>query len=195
MQVKNKTFYLSCIFIGIFLSILYRSFFNHTDSGQKHIVSRKMVSVPTPIEKDMALQTYASSVYTIHYPRSWFVYVFPSDHIPQSQSCMLLSDIPNPQDIPNKIPSLHHQMIQICSHGETMPTIFPYTNGSVKNNTITPLSLNGYTGIRGNDAATIGLDLEDIVFLKNPKGGYVSLIKSQADLAIFSSLLSSFRFK
>jgi hypothetical protein len=145
-------------------------------------------SIPTPVV-DSNWKIYNDKIdnyYSIYYPSDWYIVTEGESH------CVWFSDIKNYLDIPSKIDSQSHSIIEICLRGEAIPTSFAYTNGSSANNTIKPYSINGYTGIMGELTSSLGL--AEKVLLKNPTTGHIEFTKTIGENTIFNKMLSTFRF-
>jgi len=134
-------------------------------------------------------KTYTSlkGNYSIEYPPDWYAYEYND-----ANSSVNISDVSNPEDIPQSVSPQGHTSILLSAYQGAMPTTFPYTNGSGTNSTIKQFSINSYTGIRGEQTSTLGLG--EAVYLNNPKGGYVELVKQIDNNQMFDQILSTFKF-
>lgn len=173
---------------GGYMLFASKSTSNNTVTNQQAKISPTVIQEsPSPTNSSSQWKTYKTENYTIDYPTDWSTYSYP-----ESPSCVGLSDIPNPQDIPGKIDPAGHQLIQICDSNLAMPESFPYTNGSSKNITIKPFSISEYSGIRGKQTSTLGE--VDTVYLNNPGWGHIEMLLELGDANIFQQILSTFKF-
>lgn len=129
-------------------------------------------------------KTINYSIFSIKYPTLL--------HVSSKDTCTYISDIEEPLDIPSKTSPGNHTVISICTYNQTMPTSFPYTNGSAANHTIRQYSANDLSGIQGQTTSTLGT--ENVVFIKNPQGGYVDIRRMLGDQNLFQEILSTFKF-
>jgi hypothetical protein len=142
-----------------------------------------------------AWKTYTNAIFSFKYPSNWYVNKYQDSDVAYS---LQISDIPNSYTAIQGMNDIHTRIDIYMSIGP-VPTSFPYTNGSSANATIRPISINSLKGIRGQESSTAGI--EDVVYLENPKGGFVSfhLIPPAKNAAvskqIFDQFLSTFRFE
>ncbi len=136
------------------------------------------------------VHTFNNGIYSFEYPSNFFVYDYKDVN-----NSVAISDIPNPQEIPQKVSEDKHTIVQVSFYRGEIPKCFNYTNGgtSCTNSTIKPYtSSQGYSGIRGNQTSTLGLN--DVVYLKKDSTSYSEIIYELGDKKLFDQILSTFKF-
>ncbi|HVZ66998.1 MAG TPA: hypothetical protein VG917_01945 [Patescibacteria group bacterium] len=138
-----------------------------------------------PVDKNGPWIEYSDSIrgFQVGHPSNWYVLNYVED------PCITMSDLPQPYDVPTKIPVDNHEFIRICNLDEVLPTTFAYTNGSDNNPTIQPYSTNGYSGIRGLSTSAAGLS--DVVYLTDPNGGVIQITHFFGKKDLFNNFLST----
>lgn len=142
-------------------------------------------------------KTYTSGSFSLQYPNSWYANQYQKSKFDVYKDAIELSDLEN--SVENiKGGSNSYTRISIMSFAGSMPETFPYSNGSNQNSTIKSYTINSYQGIRGQETSASGLI--EVVYLKDPEGGYVvitltpPLDNSENTLKIFDQILSTFKF-
>jgi hypothetical protein len=130
---------------------------------------------------------YSNDKFSLKYPANLKVYSYTKE----TNSPIALSDLSNPSDVPIKISAEGHTIIGVQYFTQKMPTSFPYSNGSDKNDTIQPYSINGYSGIRGKLTSTIG-EGESVLLQNNT--GYIDFTLEIGNSQTFDQILSTFQF-
>lgn len=181
----------------IYGAIYYYMFYGKSNPYNAQTTYNKLTSIPSPTTSDPTAnwKTYTSSMYTLKYPAAWYAneYTFGKDA--PGGACVDFSDVTNSQDIPGKISPENHQIVTVCTNSSQMPKTFPYTNGSSKNETIQPFSINGYTGIKGKTSSVVDVvNGSDVVLLQSPKAGYVQITRALNATDKFDQILSTFKF-
>ncbi len=90
--------------------------------------------------------------------------------------------------------------IEIYLSQAPMPKSFPYSMNKQHNITIKPFNINAYSGIRGEQYSDLGPS--EIVYLANPKGGYIFFLstyyedvdKKKELEEVLNQILSTFKF-
>jgi hypothetical protein len=150
---------------------------------------------PTPITTAENWHTYTGPYFAVQYPSNWFVNKYEDS----SGNAIEISDKEN------SIKTIFgesdtYTRIEVRNYGGKIPANFPYTNGeeNSQNSTIKPFATSKYKGIRGQQTSEAGL--LSVVYLENPKGGYVQMIlispikNPENSKSIFEQMLSSFKF-
>jgi hypothetical protein len=161
-------------------------------------MSSQLTPTPAP---DMTAdwKTYISddNKFSIKYPSNW--YLNKTNMCPLS--CIDISDVSNSLDMSFYTSHKGHTSVAVNENNGVMLTNFPYLQTvqndlqkiSNPNPTIKKFSINSYTGIRG-ETSDPSMGIGEAVYLSNPKGGWVSIIKFVDDNRIFDQILSTFRF-
>lgn len=138
---------------------------------------------PTPDPTvNWKIYTDPKGKYSFQYPINWYLY--------QDSGGVTIYDRPKDQ-IPAGGGDSNSVEIGYTATGSFSPN-FAYDNGPNKpNTTIKQYTINNYSGIRGQQAQG-----QDIVYLKNPNGGYASFIlwDESNNEDVFNQILSTFKF-
>jgi hypothetical protein len=154
----------------------------------KHPTVLRFSSQFHPPHSFLVQRVYTTDSYEITYPAGWYIYQFPSN-----KACSIVSDIPNPQNIPLLISPQSHSLFLLCTVNGPLPASFAYTSGTQQNQTIHAVALNGYSAIAGQEITTFGVG--DVVFIANPKGSHVEIRRELGEQKLFYQVIHSLRFR
>lgn len=166
--------------------------------GSRH--NQVITSIPTVTTTPIKYVAFTDSakIFTLQIPQNYGTSKL-SSYV--TDSCTVFSDksIINPGMTASEEAILQKEgtFIEVCYTSNTFPDSVPTkltTSGD--DFTIlssTPLSLNGYSGFKANVSST-HTSVKDLVILKSPYGGYVTISKQVNGQEVFDKILASFNF-
>lgn len=179
---------LGFVFILVLGALGISSYLLASHSKTISLTQKQLTLQPTPTPNPTAnWQTYTDpqNGFSLKYPQNWYIYQYPHT------SSIAISDIPNPQDIPTKLPYNPHTIILVTTTLGHFPSSFPYTNGSFGNKTIKTLTFQGHEAISGQTKSTIGVS--DVIMAQN-NHRYITITREFGGTAIFNAVLSTVVF-
>jgi hypothetical protein len=145
---------------------------------------------PTVTREEKPWKTFTSTSFSVQYPPDWY-----AKSIEGQTDAVYISDVANPENIPNSIPPKNHQIIFIGYYQGDMPTAFPYKQGDTNSNTtIQSYTINGYTGIEGHTAPQLDTNDVDNINIPDGKGGYLATSNYLGDISMYKKILLTFKF-
>jgi hypothetical protein len=140
------------------------------------------------------IYTNTKDGYSIKYPSSLFIITNDPDY----PWAVLISNTQNNVENSGICRDACIRFFLSFSNKKIPDSIYYVPQGSDVNPTQKVFSVNGYSGIRATSYPSSGST--DVVFLRNPKGGYIDLemnypeAKTAEDKNIFDQMLSTFKF-
>lgn len=176
--------FLLALLIPTGIYFLGKSQTNNQNTAQTIQYSPTPTPTPTPISDPTAnWKTYTNKTFgwQIKYPPELEAFGYTNEATIYMATSKVAEKFKKNEDFEGS-----SAQIEIDTNSGTMPTSFPWTNGTSK-----PISTKTYTGIFGDAQALYSLIVQG-AYIQNPKGGYI-FIRNQGR-SDFEQILQTFKF-